>query len=246
MELKQKVVFITGGSKGIGVATAKLLSALGAIVIIGYYKGEEDAKRVVEAIKKKNGVATYVQCDVTSEESVATIAKSIKEDFGSVDVLINNAGIFDEKDDPSSMETFQNIFKVNFLGQVRVTNKILPLMSKGKIVFISSVLGQLGHGRPDAIAYSAMKAALNSYTKNLAKFLAPKILVNGIAPGKVKTPMWGEPNDVFLKEQAKDHLINRWIKPGEVADAVSFILQNDALCGEILTIDGGMSIQTVK
>jgi 3-oxoacyl-[acyl-carrier protein] reductase len=90
-----------------------------------------------------------------------------------------------------------------------------------------------------------MKAALDSYMKILAKHLAPDILVNAVAPGKTLTPMWGDMDKKYKKEQASEHLINRWINPSEIADGVVFLAKNDAVCGEILTIDGGMSLKVL-
>jgi NAD(P)-dependent dehydrogenase (short-subunit alcohol dehydrogenase family) len=90
-----------------------------------------------------------------------------------------------------------------------------------------------------------MKAALDNYTLNLAKELAPKILVNGVAPGKTLTPMWDGLTEEELKVEASEQLINRFVTSEEVADAIMFITKNDAMCGEIVTIDGGMSIKTL-
>ena len=118
-------------------------------------------------------------------------------------------------------------------------------MKKGKIVNVSSIHGRSGQGRPTAIAYSAFKAALESYTKNLAKDLAPGILVNAIAPGRVATPMWGKLTKTDHKRLGKVHLIARMIEPEEVADGIVFLVKNDAMCGEILTLDGGMSLVTL-
>lgn len=126
-----------------------------------------------------------------------------------------------------------------------VTKYALPLMHKGKIINISSVHGKLGYGRPEAIAYSAFKAALDNYTKNLAKDLAPNILVNAVAPGRVSTPMWGNPDQKEQAELGQVHLIKRMIQPEEVSDAILFLAKNDAVVGEILTIDGGMSLVTL-
>jgi 3-oxoacyl-[acyl-carrier protein] reductase len=116
-------------------------------------------------------------------------------------------------------------------------------MEKGKIIFISSIHGKLGHGRPTAIAYSSMKAALDSYMKNLAKHLAPNILVNSIAPGRTLTPMWGKMDEKYKSKLAEGHLIKRWIEPNEIADGAIFLAKNDAVCGQILIIDGGMSLK---
>jgi 3-oxoacyl-[acyl-carrier protein] reductase len=120
--------------------------------------------------------------------------------------LINNAGIFDEADGPTNLSAFENIFRINFLAQIRMIKHTLEIMKSGKIINLSSVHGKIGHGRPEAIAYSAMKSALDSYTKNLAKELAPKILVNAVAPGRTLTPMWGDLKKSEEKDLANGHL----------------------------------------
>lgn len=131
------------------------------------------------------------------------------------------------------------------IGSARVTIAAREVMSQGKIIFVSSIHGRLGHGRPDVIGYSAAKAALDSYMKNLAKEVAPQILVNAVAPGRTFTPGWGELSEERKQEQAAGHLIERWIQPEEVADAVLFLAKNDAVCGEVLTVDGGMSLKVL-
>ena len=168
---------------------------------------------------------------------------AIQRHFDKIDFLINNAAIFDKSDSPDNIASLQRIFNINFLAQINITQETLSFMSKGKIVFISSVHGRIGNGRPGAIAYSSMKAALDSYMKNLAKSLAPDILVNSIAPGITETPMWGTIDGELKKNKSKELLINRWIQPSEIAAGVIFLLENDAVCGEILTIDGGMTLK---
>jgi len=245
MDLKDKKVLITGASKGIGKATALMFAKKGADIIVNYRSDKSGAEDIVNTAKKIGAEAISIKADITNETEVIFMFEQIKQEFGSLDVLINNAGIFDGQDSPNNVEVFERIFKMNFLAQVRVTNHALPLIKTGKIVFVSSVHGRLGHGRPDAIAYSSMKAGLDSYMKNLAKHLAPDILVNSVAPGKTLTPQWGDMDDKFIKKEAKDHLTDRWIKPEEIADSVLFLVQNDSMCGEVLTVDAGMSIKVL-
>lgn len=246
MILKDKTVLITGASKGIGLACVEAFAEQGANVIINYAHDEKTAREVAKLIADEHGVKTLVaQADIANQEQVDGMFAKIKEEFGSIDVLINNAGIFSEADNPDNIDAIQEIFAANFFGEVRVTNAARKLMTKGKVVFISSIHGKLGNGRPAAIGYSASKAALNSYMKNLAKALAPDILVNAIAPGRTLTPMWGEMNDDEKTELAAGHLINRWIEPSEIADGAIFLAKNDAICGEVLVIDGGMSLKVL-
>ena len=245
MKLNGKTVLVTGGSKGIGRAIVEAMAEQGANVIINYSSDEQAANEVAEIVKKHAVKVLTVKANIAQQDEVEAMFSKIKSEFGSLNVLVNNAGIFDENDSPDSVEAFENVFQTNLFAQIAVTNAARKLMTKGKIVFISSIHGKLGHGRPSAIAYSASKAALNSYIKNLAKHLAPDVLVNAVSPGRTLTPMWGDMDETYKKKQAAGHLIDRWIEPSEIADGVVFLTKNDAVCGEILIIDGGMSLKVL-
>ncbi|HEY0907920.1 MAG TPA: SDR family oxidoreductase [Candidatus Paceibacterota bacterium] len=245
MILKNKIALITGASKGIGAATAIAFAGEGCSVIINFKSDEKGARKVLkecDALSKGNIV---MRADISNEEDVARMFKEVGQKFSYLDVLVNNAGIFDESDSYSNLAAFDNIYKNNFLGCVMVTREAIPLMKEGKIINVSSINGRLGQGRPRSIAYSAFKAALDSYSANLAKALAPKILVNTVAPGRVATPMWGSPDAEEQDELGQVHLTKRMIQPEEVADAIVFLAKNDAMCGEVLTIDGGMNLNII-
>jgi len=245
MNLKNKVVLITGASKGIGEATAILFAKEKCSVIINYKTDDKAAGDVLSECNKYSEGNITVKADVSDENQVAELFEFIKGKFPKIDVLVNNVGIFDEADNPTNVSAFDNIYKNNLLSHVLVTKYALSMMDTGKIIYISSLHGRLGYGRPDAIAYSALKAALESYAKNMAKNLAPKILVNAVAPGRVITPMWDNPDDKKLKELGSAHLIKRMIEPEEIGEAIVFVAKNDAICGEVLTVDGGMSINSL-
>ncbi len=245
MKLQGKTVLVTGGSKGIGRATVEAMAKEGANVIINYSHDVKAAEEVANLAAKNSVETLTVQANISKPEEVEIMFTKIKEKFSAIDILVNSAGLFDEDDRPESLDAFQNVFETNFLAQVRITNEARKLMKNGKIVFVSSIHGKLGHGRPDAIAYSSMKAALDSYMKNLAKALAPEILINSVAPGRTLTPMWGNMDDEYKAKQAAGHLINRWIEPSEIADGIVFLAKNDAVCGEVLVIDGGMSLKVL-
>jgi len=245
MILKGKTVLVTGGSKGIGRAIVEAVAKEGANVIINYSKDAKGAQAVADEAAKHSVKTLVVEADISNQEQVDAMFNKIRAEFPTIDVLVNNAGIFDEDDSPDSIETFEHIFNANFLGQVRVTNAARQIMTKVKIIFLSSIHGKLGHGGPEAIAYSSMKAALDSYMKNLAKALAPNILVNSIAPGRTLTPLWGVMTEPEKTELASGQLINRWIEPSEIADGVVFLAKNDAVCGEVLVVDGGMSLKVL-
>lgn len=245
MKLNEKVVLVTGASKGIGRATAIAFAKEGCSVVINFKSDSKDAESALEECNRYSENNVIISADVSKEQDIIEMFDKIKKQFSRLDILVNNVGIFDENDSPTNVDAFENIYRNNFLSCVTVTKNTLPLMEEGKIINLSSIHGRLGHGRPAAIAYSAFKAATENYTKNLAKELAPKILVNAVAPGRVATPMWGSPDAKEQKELGQVQLIKRMIQPEEVADAIVFLAKNDAMCGEVLTIDGGMSLVTL-
>ncbi|WKZ30083.1 MAG: SDR family oxidoreductase [Candidatus Dojkabacteria bacterium] len=245
MELKNKTVVITGGSSGIGKATAIQYAKEGANVIIVYKEDGQGALSVKDLCAEYGGNHAIVKADLTNKNDIEKLVAFLAEKYHAIEILVNNAGIFMGSKTASDGEIFQAHFDVNLLSIVHVTDALLPLIKQGKIVMVSSIHGRLGHGRPEAAAYSAMKAALDNYTKNLAKELAPNILVNSVAPGKTMTSMWEGLSDAELSEEAAEQAIGRFITADEVADAILFLTKNDAMCGEILTIDGGMSLITL-
>lgn len=245
MILKGKTVLVTGGSKGIGRACVEAFAEQGANVIINYAHDKDAADNVAELASKYGVKTLVVRADISKEIEVEAMFNKISEVFSSLDVLVNNVGLFVEGDGPDNIEAIRDVYETNVFSGIRITNAARKLMKKGKIIFISSIHGKLGHGRPSAIGYSSSKAALDSYMKNLAKALAPDILVNAIAPGRTLTPMWGEMTKDEMEKQASGHLINRWIESSEIAEGAVFLAKNDAVCGEVLVIDGGMSLKVL-
>lgn len=241
----KKIALITGASSGIGRAISIALSQSGYSVIIHYHSNKRKADEVLKICNEFSSENMIVQADISNESEIKKMFQEISQMYSHIDVLVNNAGIFDETDNPYNLEAFERIYKNNFLGAVIVTKYAVEVMEYGCIVNISSIHGKLWNGSPEAIAYAAMKAALESYTKNLAKDLAPKIRVNAIAPGRVNTPMWGIESEQEKKRLGEVHLIERMIEPEEIADAVKFLIQNSAICWEILVVDGGMSLVTL-
>lgn len=244
MQIKDKIVLVTGASKGIGKATAIAFAKEGASVILNFKSDLKAARLVLEECNSYSSNNLLIQADIADEKSVRAMFTEIKDHYGHLDVFAGCAGIFDERESITNIEVFENTYHNNFLSYVQCTKYLLPLMKKGKIVYVSSINGKLGEGVPEEIAYSAFKAALENYTKNLAKALAPDILVNAVAPGRTATAMWGNPDAKQQIEYGKAQLIKRMIQPEEIADAILFLAKNDAMCGEILTIDGGNSLMS--
>jgi NAD(P)-dependent dehydrogenase (short-subunit alcohol dehydrogenase family) len=204
----KKIALITGGNKGIGLETARQLGKLGILVLVGARDLAKGEAAVAEL--KKDGVdARAVKLDVDNPSDYAAVAKLIEKDFGRLDILINNAGIFldgrtKNETSTTSQEILRKTFDTNFFAVVGLTQALLPLLRKslgGRIVNLSSILGSLTlHATPGSpvyeaktFAYDASKAALNAFTVHLAHELKDtKIKVNSAHPGWVKTEMGGE------------------------------------------------------
>ncbi len=240
-----KTALITGAKQGIGKAIAITLAKEGYSVAINYRSDQEAAQVVLEECDKYSENNILVKADLGNTDEVVSMFKCIKDSFNTLDVLVNNAGIFIPGDSPVNIEAFNEIYTNNFMSCIKTTKYALEIMDKGCIVNISSIHGRLGHGRPGATAYSAFKAAMENYTKNLAKDVSPDIRANVIAPGRISTPMWGVRTEEEKIELGKTHAIKRMIEPEEIADAVMFLVKNQAVCGEVLTVDGGMSLITL-
>jgi len=242
MKLNNKIALVTGASSGIGKAISTSFAQKECKVIITY---NTNSKGADETLKKLNKDSIKVKVDLHSEKEIEQLFSKIKDQFGKLDIVVNNAGINRPRGlfDP---EDWREIFQVDLFSVVSVTGKAVDLMKDGgRILNISSVYGD-GKACYKGIApYGAAKAALNHYTQVLAKNLAPEILVNAIAPGYVRTPLWGEKSEEEFKESGKEQLIERMIDPSEIAQMAIAIIENDAMTGEIIYVDGGISLKTI-
>jgi len=187
-KLTGKVAVVTGASKGIGASIAQELADGGAAVVVNYASDKAGAEKVVKNITGKGGKAVAVQASVEKADDVARLFAEVKKTFGRVDVLVNNAGVYDFKPlGQIEPEHFHRLFNINVLGLLQVTQEALPLFpeSGGSIINIGSVAAA---GVPGAAVYSATKGAVDSITSSLAKELgARKIRVNSLNPGMVET-----------------------------------------------------------
>ena len=238
INLEGKVSLITGGTRGIGLAIAKLFKDLGSKVIV--------TGRNLERLKdlEKEGFICY-KCDISNKEEVENIIKDILENYKKIDILVNNAGITKDtlflrmKD-----EDFEEVVKVNLLGTFYVTKRVLPSMVKqkyGRIINMSSVIAFMGNiGQAN---YAATKSALIGFTKSLAKEYGRKnILINNVAPGFIETDMTAK-----IPEKIKESILNniplkRYGRPEEVAYLVAFLASdlNTYITGQTILIDGGL------
>ena len=247
MRLLGKIALVTGGSRGIGFSTAKILSENGAQVAIT----AKDPKRLEKAVSKLSNTIG-IPADIKNGDDVRKVVQTTIEKFGKIDILVNNAGIFPKIKPLHEIEEseWQEVLDVNLTGQFRFTKAAIPYLKKtnGCIVNISSDAGLKAYEGFNADAYSAAKAALINLTKCWAlEYSKNKIRVNCICPGVVDTDM----TKPFMKTKKdrdfmnNEHPIGRIGKPDEVAKAVLYFVSDDALwtTGAVLAVDGGESIK---
>ncbi len=243
MEFNDKTILVTGGSSGIGEAIALEFARAGAkMIFINYRKSADKAAKVVEKLAALTQASAY-QGDLSDKMAVENMFSEIKKSHDTIDILVNNAGE-SIPGDIADYNLWDYQFKNNFFSAVYTTNEFLKFTEKQKsqrkIINITSMYGLFEMGDTDFIHYSAAKAALNSYTFNLARKLGNKVLVNAVAPGWTITPAWdGTPEDAF-KHCEELMTIKRFITAEEVAQLVVAIAKNDAITGEIYKIDGGV------
>lgn len=244
--LESKNAVVTGAAAGIGKAIAMLFAGEGSAVAI-WDLDAETAEETAEEIRSTGGVARAYGVDVSQWEDVSDAAKKVAADFGSVHILVNNAGITrDNLLIRMSDEEWNRVLDVNLKGAFHVTKAFVPGMLRqraGKIISISSVVGLMGN--PGQANYAASKAGILGLTKSLAKELAPRgICVNAIAPGFIQTRM-----TEALTEDQKQALagripLGRLGQPQDVANAALFLASelSDYVTGQILIVDGGMAM----
>jgi len=244
-DLTGKVALVTGGSRGIGRAASVALAKRGAHVVINYVSNEGAARAVAEQIQAEGGKAELVQFDVgnseAAEKSIAEVAKRL----GRLDVLVCSAGISIDglllrlKD-----EDFDRILSINVKGSVacaRAATKVMMRARTGRVIFLSSVVGEMGNA--GQTAYAASKAALLGVTKSMARELASRsITVNAITPGFIDTDMTGALTDDQKTAINSAIPLGRTGKPEEIAAAVVYLASDEAayITGQALRVNGGM------
>ena len=233
------VVLVTGSSKGIGKATVLKYAKEGYDVVINYNSSYEEAIEVERLAKEYNVNTLVVKCDISNEEEVKSMINTIKDTFGRLDVLINNAGIaIDTTFEDKTVDNFRRTLDVNLIGTFLVSKYASIIMDKGVIINISSTNG-IDTTYPESLDYDASKAGVISLTHNLATEFAPNIRVNAICPGWVNTDMNKELDDSFVKEETKKIKLGRFAEPSEIADAIYNISISTYINDSIIRVDGG-------
>lgn len=239
---------VTGGSRGLGAAMVRQLAREGYDVVINYVSDRSGAiaSALAEEVKKEYGVgAITYQGDISSYQNCKNMVEKGVEAFGEkVAVLINNAGIASARRfDESTPEQYENLVNIELLGSMHCTHVVLPYMEKekgGNIIFITSVAGLSGGGKPD---YSACKAGMHGFMRSLVREVSEYgIRVNCIAPGAIKTEIFNsyteEQQAVFVSGIPLKH----FGKPQDIADAMSYIINANYVTGQIISPNGGSAM----
>lgn len=241
----KKTVLITGGSRGIGKEVSIEFAKKGYNVVINYVNDDKCALFLKnELIEKYDIDVMTCKCDVSNEDDVCKMVDDIVNHFGKIDVLINNAAIaIDSLLDDKKISDFKRVLDVNLIGPFILSRKVGNIMLKNKsgvIINVSSANG-IDTYYEYSIDYDASKAALISLTHNLAKYYAPYIRVNAVAPGWVNTLMNKNLDDDYIKKECEDIYLKRFADPSEIAKAIYFLASDDAsyITGEVLRVDGG-------
>lgn len=245
--IKNKVVVVTGASSGIGKATAMMFAKNGADLVVSYRTNEIGAQEVQYEAEKLGVKCLALKVDISENQSVTQFWDTIEDKVGTVDILINNAGMVGSGEPflTSKLEHWQHVFQTNFFGAVLCAQRASHIMLRnksGKILNTSSIRGINHAGREGVMAYSAAKAALNNFTLTLAKELAPHVQVNAIAPGFVDTPYYDTVEESVRNKFIQDSLIKRFITPDEIAEGFLYLAKSDSITGQILTMDGGYTL----
>ena len=255
--LEGQTAIVTGGSSGIGLGIVKAFAAASINVVVNYYKGDEEAERTVDSIREDGGEAIAVQADVSIEDDVARLFQRARERFGTIDILVANAGL--QQDAPvaeMSLEQWKRVLDVNLGGQFLCAREAIRCFREqgvregiscaaGKIICMSSVhevIPWAGH-----VNYAASKGGVNLMMQSIAQEVAAdKIRVNSIAPGAIQTPI---NESAWETEEALEKLLKlipygRIGQPEDVAKAALWLASDDSdyVHGTTLFVDGGMTL----
>jgi 3-oxoacyl-[acyl-carrier protein] reductase len=243
-DFENRTVLVTGGSRGIGRACCQRLAWVGARVVINYRSRMDDAAETAWLVQDAGAEAMIVQADVADEKSVEAMVAQVNERFGPIEMLVNNAGVFDfVPHDAMTLAHWKRTLDVNLTGLFIVTWAVKDQMIArkfGRIVNVSSIAAL--RARPLAIAYAASKAGVVAFTKSAAEALAPHgIRMNAVAPGLVDTDILADVGEQALQRIVDETPMKRIGQPDEIADVVHFLLSEGSrfMTGQTLVASGG-------
>lgn len=243
--IANKVVLVTGSSRGIGAKIVKLLAREGYKVILNYNKSEKAAKTIQQDLSKEGKKIEIVKANVSKREEVKKLIDFTIKIFGTIDVLINNAGIAQEKlFTEITDEDWNNVIQTNLNSVFYCTQEVLPTMiskKDGCIINISSIWGVTGGSCE--VAYSTTKAAINGFTKALAKEIGPSnIRINAIAPGIIDTEMNKNLTKQDIEDIKNEIPLERIGKTEDIAKCAKWLIEDNYTTGQIISINGGWYI----
>jgi 3-oxoacyl-[acyl-carrier protein] reductase len=245
MELQHAVAIVTGGTGGLGQRIVRALAARGVHVAICYATRQGEAEEVARAARTLGVEATAVALDVSSPASVLRAIDRVVQEFGRIDVLVNDAAYntwipFPQLQD-LDLETWNRILTVNLTGPFVCSKAVAPIMKRqgrGRIVNIGSIAGL--HPTGSSIAYAVSKAGLTHLTRCLAVALAPEVQVNCVAPGFMEgTQMSDNLSPEYRQRARQNALLQRATDKGDVAEAVVEFCRTDSITGQTLVVDSG-------
>ena len=252
--LDGKSCIVTGAGQGIGKATALLFGKEGALVTLGDIN-EKGGRATQKEIERAGGESIFVKADVSKESDAKKVVETAMKKYRKIDVLFNNVGVVDLNDNIFELtrESWDRVMAVNLTSVFLCTKYTVPYMVKrkrGSIINMSSIVGIIGEPGSSELTYAATKGAIRGFSKQLASELAPyRIRVNCVAPGYTETPALLEAFETGVNPQGsrkvkeKQHLLNRFAQPEEIANSVLFLSSDESsfVTGTVLVVDGGFT-----
>jgi ketoreductase RED2 len=248
-QLQGKVAIVTGSASGIGTAVARRFAEEGAAVVVTSARSSDAGKRLAAELPE----AIYFKADMAVESEVRALVAAAVDRWGRLDLLVNNAAIsprlahFDLAG--LSDELWHEVLQVNLMGPwylIRAAEPYLREHGNGAVVNVTSVAGLRPTENNTSIPYHISKSALNHLTVLLANVLGPEVRVNAVAPGGVQTPMWPNPAHELRASVSARTILGRPGDPSEIADACLFFAQPGYTTGQVLAVDGGMSVKVQR
>lgn len=241
MILKNKIAVVTGGSSGIGLAVCEALINEGCKVVFTYNVNEKGAD---DLLSKLGENAFKFKVDLQNSVDMQNLFDFVKNKFGSLDILINNAANPSEyvSFDKATGDDILKLLNVNTVSMMLCSRMAVEIMNEGgKIVNTSSIKGwEYGGG---SVGYAVSKAGVNSFTKTFAKMVAPKILVNAVAPGYTKTRVYDNQPQEKISKWLDGTYLKKWIDMNDLVDAYLFLLKNDSMTGQVIYVDAGFTLK---
>lgn len=245
MDLKDKVVVITGSSSGIGKTLAIRFAKEGAKIVVNYNVNKRGGEETLKEVNKYSE-GLLVQADVSNPKAIQQLYGEVEKRFKTLHILINNAAIPNDKVPylEASYKDVVELVNTNLIGPMVCSQYAIKYMQKqgfGKIINTSSIRGAEYGGR--SVVYASSKAGINSFSKTLAKMVAPTIQVNAVAPGFVKTRNYDKMTNEQIISFIDQTYLKRWVTEDEVADAFIFLAKNDAMTGQVIYVDAGFTLK---